>query len=580
MENPKLKVAFLVGSDSASIRRSIDAVCRLPGLEPVGVLLDSEPVRFKRRLKSLVRNVRANGWSYPFYAIVKAICTATGTAVKNAAVSRAETMRVLRQAFPDKCYSLAELGTRYGMIVHAVGDLNGANAARVLSECSADLGIVLGTRILRPSTFGVPRMGCINLHKGKVPEYRGMPPGFWELYDGASSAGVTVHFVDKGLDTGDIVATDSVSILKTDTPESLLEKLHERGARVLALAVSAIRDGRAIPRPQQKSSVRSRTKPSRGDVALLRRRLPHWKQQGDVSRIARNLYLLLVYYSGLYSLVRQYHRLRRRSRGAIYLYHRVNDYSKDVLTVDAETFAAQLLAISKRYLVSSTAGLVDCIRNKKPLRPTTVAIHFDDCYRDIVTNGACIMKVLGIPACAFINSGFVDTDRCFAHDVAQYPFTYEMLRSSDLQAWTSLGFEVGAHTVNHVDLGKCTVESADSEVVACGETLRKITGKPVDLFSFPFGRVDNISEPTRQTISAAGYVALFSAYGGVIGPHTDRYDIPRMGASWESSPVYCLLQIEGLALGQLASALRRIWDKVGSSRQVHEAKPLASTLED
>jgi peptidoglycan/xylan/chitin deacetylase (PgdA/CDA1 family) len=225
--------------------------------------------------------------------------------------------------------------------------------------------------------------------------------------------------------------------------------------------------------------------------------------------------------------------------------------------VDTETFAAQLLAISKRYPVRSTAGLVDSVRNHKPLQPTTVAIHFDDCYRDILTNGAPILKALGIPACAFVNSGFVDTARCFPHDVAKYPFTYEMLRSSDLLAWTNLGFEVGAHTADHVDLGRCTVEAANFEVVACGEALGKIIGRPIDLFSFPFGRVDNICEPTRRAISEAGYVALFSAHGGFIGPDTDPYDIPRMGSSGESPPVYCLLQIEGLALGQVASAWRR-----------------------
>jgi peptidoglycan/xylan/chitin deacetylase (PgdA/CDA1 family)/folate-dependent phosphoribosylglycinamide formyltransferase PurN len=558
MENRKLKVAFLAGSDCASTRRSIEAVCRVPGVEPAGVLLDTEVVPFKRRLRNLFRNIRADGWWYPLFRIVRAIRAATDTAVKSAAVSRAEVTKVLREAFPDRCSTLAELGAKHGMRVHAAGNLNGANAARVLSECGADLGIVLGTRILKPGTFGVPRMGCVNLHKGKVPEYRGVTPGFWELYDGVSSAGVTVHFVDKGLDTGDIVATGAVSILKTDTPESLLEKLDEEGARLIALAVSIIRSGQATPQPQEKLSIKPRPKPTRADAALLRRRLPHWKQQGDVSRIARNLYLLLVYYCGVYSLARQYHRLRRRSRGAIYLYHRVNDYSKDILTVDTGTFAAQLLAISKRYPVCSTSRLVDCIRNRKPLQPTTVAIHFDDCYRDILTNGAPILKVLGIPACAFVNSGFVDTARSFPHDVAKYPFTYEMLRSSDLQAWTRLGFEVGAHTVDHVDLGRCTVEAANSEVVACGEALRKIIGRPVDLFSFPFGRVDNIREPTRLTIQAAGYVALFSAHGGFVGPDTDPYDIPRMGSSGESSPLYCLLQIEGLALGQMASAFRRI----------------------
>jgi len=73
--------------------------------------------------------------------------------------------------------------------------------------------------------------------------------------------------------------------------------------------------------------------------------------------------------------------------------------------------------------------------------------------------------------------------------------------------------------------------------------------------------VDNISSATKQAIFTAGYVALFSSHGGIIGPHTDPYDIPRMGSSHESSPVYCLLEIEGLALGQVTSIFRPNGDR-------------------
>jgi len=550
VKSPKFKVAFLVGNDSRSTRRSIEAVCRLPGLEAVGVLLDTDIVSFKRRRKNLFRNIRSNGWSYPFFRAIEMICAATNTAVANAAVSRTEVTKVLKQAFPDTCFSLSELGEKYGIPIYAVGNLNSVTAARVLSECSVDLGIVLGTRILKSTTFSVPRMGCINLHKGKVPEYRGMPPGFWELYDGTTSAGVTVHFVDENLDTGDVVKATTIPILKTETPESLLEKLHEEGLKALVSAVELIRDGKAIRQSQTKSNKKPRSKPTRKDVTFLQRRLPHWKRKGEISTIARNLYLLFVYYCGIYFIARQLHRLFR-SRGAIFLHHRVNDYSRDVLTVDPETFAAQLLAISKRYRFSSTADVVDGVITRRPLQPTTVAIHFDDCYRDIVINGAPIMKVLGVPACAFINSGFVDTDRAFPHDVSKYPFTYPMLRSCDVQEWCSLGFEVGAHTVNHVDLGKCAAEIAKMEIAQCGQDLQKIIGRSVNLFSFPFGRQANISGSARHIVQTNGYIALFSAHGGFIGPSTNAYDIPRIGASFESSPVYCLLQIEGLALNQI-----------------------------
>src|SRR3569833_3140835 len=214
------------------------------------------------------------------------------------------------------------------------------------------------------------------------------------------------------------------------------------------------------------------------------------------------------------------------------------------------------MAISERYPLSSTADIVDRIYAKKPIPPTTVAIHFDDCYRDILTNGAPIMRALGVPACAFINSGYIGATRTFPHEAEKYPFTFELLRSSEVVAWTSLGFEVGAHTVNHIVLGRCTAEVAGPEIVDCGRDLQKIIGKPVDFFSFPFGRTDNITPVTRQIVETAGYTALFSAHGGEVGPTTDPHDIPRSGTSFEASPVYCLLQIEGLTLAQVAAKLR------------------------
>ena len=103
--------------------------------------------------------------------------------------------------------------------------------------------MVLGTRVLKRRIFEVPRLGCINLHKGRVPKYRGMPPGFWELYDGAASAGVTVHFIDEGLDTGDVLGTSEIPIHRKETPESLSAKLTLEGSRLLAKVVSQIQAG-------------------------------------------------------------------------------------------------------------------------------------------------------------------------------------------------------------------------------------------------------------------------------------------------------------------------------------------------
>jgi peptidoglycan/xylan/chitin deacetylase (PgdA/CDA1 family)/folate-dependent phosphoribosylglycinamide formyltransferase PurN len=552
---PSLRVAFLIGKDDRASRHAIEAVCKLDGIEPVAVLLDTAPTPWKRRLKNFRRNISDNGWTYPLTRILGAVRAKLEDATWSAAVSHDEIQNVLRKAFPDRPQTIDDLGRLQSLPIHRVGNLNEENAARVLAEADVDLGIVLGTRVLKASTFSVPRLGSINLHKGKVPEYRGMPPGFWELYDGAGSAGITVHFVDSKLDTGDVIAESSVRILATDTPETLIQKLHQESVGVLVEAVRAIRDGSATPRPQHSLAAKPRTRPKLRDIKTLRRKLPHWKKMSDFGSIVRNGYVLLAWYGGLYALARAWNR-RKRSRAAIYLHHRVNDYSRDVLTVSTEAFAAQLLAISKRYRMVSTREIVEHVIKGTPIAPTAVAIHFDDCYLDVLENGAPILKTLGIQACAFVNSGFLDTERRFLHDERRFPFTYPNLRTADLQKWAELGFEVGSHTVNHVNLAECTAEVVESEVVECGKALASILGHPVEWFSYPYGRLEHISETARAIVRRSGYVAMFSAHGGFLGSRTDPFDIPRLGASVESAPVYCLLELEGLAPNQIERRIK------------------------
>lgn len=557
MIGPTLRVVFLIGGDSRATRMSIGSVCEIPGVVPVAVLLDTSRSSLRQRWRNFRRNARKEGWRYLPHRISQAIRASTSALVDRAAVAPREVEELLRQAFPQRCHSLGDLGRKHSFSVRAVGNLNGPEAIRALRECGADLGIVLGTRILKPTTFSIPRLGCINLHKGKVPEYRGMPPAFWELYDGASIAAVTVHFVDSKLDTGDIVATGEVEISPLDTPDTLREKLHEKGALTLARAVAAIQNGVAQPIPQTQTAIRPRTKPTFKEVAVLRKRLPHWRDQSDWRVILRNVAALGVFYSGMHGLVR---RSRKKSRAMIILYHRVNDFSNDVLTVGTDSLAAHLLAISKYYPTIASNELVARISARERISPTTVLIHFDDCYRDVHTNGRPLLKAAGVPATAFISSGYIGTDRSFAHDQAKYPFRYENSRQADLHDWIAAGFEIGSHTVNHVDLGKCDLEEAKFEILQSKVQLENILAQPVSLFSFPFGGIRNIRPETRQLVREAGYTALFSAHGGLVGADTDIWDIPRVGVSSATHPVlWLLMEIEGLTPGGIARRIKQRW---------------------
>ena len=195
------------------------------------------------------------------------------------------------------------------------------------------------------------------------------------------------------------------------------------------------------------------------------------------------------------------------------------------------------------------------IGKSAPLESGTVAIHFDDCYRDVRTCAAPLLAAAGAPAMAFVSSGFVDTDRVFCHDQEKYPHRHDNFQSRDLRELPGLGVSVAAHTVNHVDLGAVSLEQARIEVEESGRQLEQTISAPVRMFSFPFGRLDNIREEVRAIVMKAGYSALFSAHGGFIDENTSLFDIPRIGVSSDHSPLALMMELEGISPRRLKSLL-------------------------
>ena len=181
----------------------------------------------------------------------------------------------LRETAPSARYrwSLYELGQEHGFEVVDVPSVNSDPAVRALESFDADLGVSLGNRIIGPHVFGVPRDGMINLHHGAIPEYRGGPPAFWELYDGAATMGVTVHRIDEKLDHGEVLARGEVPVLAGDDPASLMLRARGIDYRLVAEAVRALATGTAAAIPVDLAGSHARTLPSRREQRRLEARL-------------------------------------------------------------------------------------------------------------------------------------------------------------------------------------------------------------------------------------------------------------------------------------------------------------------
>jgi folate-dependent phosphoribosylglycinamide formyltransferase PurN len=119
-----------------------------------------------------------------------------------------------------------------------------------LRSFAPDLMILAGAEIVPASLLKVPRRGVVNPHYALLPRYRGMNVAEWSVFHD-DPVGVTVHMVDPGIDTGDILEREIVPVEPGDTLESIRAKQQRLSARLLLRAVEGIERGTAAPIPQQ-----------------------------------------------------------------------------------------------------------------------------------------------------------------------------------------------------------------------------------------------------------------------------------------------------------------------------------------
>ena len=98
-------------------------------------------------------------------------------------------------------------------------------------------------QIIPEVILSCPRLGCINVHASLLPKLRGGSPLHHAIIDGYDKTGVTIMYMDKGMDTGDIITQSEIDILKTDTVGTIHDKLSILGSELLLKTLPSIISG-------------------------------------------------------------------------------------------------------------------------------------------------------------------------------------------------------------------------------------------------------------------------------------------------------------------------------------------------
>jgi methionyl-tRNA formyltransferase len=133
---------------------------------------------------------------------------------------------------------------RHGLnIIELENGINHPDSISKISDCKPDMLIsILGNQIFKRDIIELAPKGCLNLHTALLPKYRGLMPTFWVLRNNERETGVSVFFVDEGIDSGPIVIQKRISINGV-TQEQLIRKTKRIGMEAIAEAVDLIETG-------------------------------------------------------------------------------------------------------------------------------------------------------------------------------------------------------------------------------------------------------------------------------------------------------------------------------------------------
>lgn len=136
------------------------------------------------------------------------------------------------------------LAAEHNIDVYQPGSLKNGELKEILERHNPDLIVVVAYgKILPQYVLEYPKYGCINVHASLLPKYRGAAPINWAIINGEAETGVTTMYMEKGLDTGDMLLKKSVKIDEIDNFGTLHDKLSIIGADVLSDTLKQLENG-------------------------------------------------------------------------------------------------------------------------------------------------------------------------------------------------------------------------------------------------------------------------------------------------------------------------------------------------
>ena len=207
----------------------------------------------------------------------------------------------------------------------------------------------------------------------------------------------------------------------------------------------------------------------------------------------------------------------------ILTYHSI-DNSGSVISISPEKFRSQMYHLrDKNFNVISLEDIVTALDKKIPLPPRSIAITFDDGFKNFYEIAYPILKKCGFTVTVFLVPRHCGKNNKWQGQPKGIPIL-ELLDWEQVREMADNGMDFGAHTMNHTDLLNLSLEQAREEIVNSKLIIEKYLDKSVQFFAYPFGRFNNeVKTIIQDVFSGACSVEL-----DFVNVNSDVYALPRI----------------------------------------------------
>lgn len=134
----------------------------------------------------------------------------------------------------NKFYSYKALANNKNFKIIKSKDVNNDETIKVINNYKPDLIIsIFFNQIIKSRIISIPKYGVINIHPSYLPDYKGMSPTFWAMANDEKKLGVSIHFIDEGIDTGKIISRKKIDIYDDDSEDTLYWRCTLMGSKLV-----------------------------------------------------------------------------------------------------------------------------------------------------------------------------------------------------------------------------------------------------------------------------------------------------------------------------------------------------------